>query len=441
MLSTRDLRHLWHPCTQMKDHEEQPLLEVVSAQGCSIRLADGRELVDGLSSWWCKSLGHGHPEVLAAVSRQMEDFEHVIFAGTTNRSIVELGEELALLDPNLQRCFFADSGSDAVEIAVKMSLQFHAQNGSPKRRQLASLRHGYHGETLLTMALGDCDLYSGPFRGVLPPVLKLENPPHDLGDEAFARPDPETWWQPILTQLNAQADELACVVLEPLIQGAGGMLCLDPELLRRLRLWTEQNGVHLITDEIMNGCGRLGEMLSSHIAGVSPDFAVLSKGLSSGFSPFSTVLTRDAIYEGFYDDYATGRGFLHSNTYCGNAIGVAASLATLRLLRQGDVLVQVREQSPRLRQVLKNVAAATGRLGPVRGRGFVAAADLHQCSGQTWPKGERRAWRICRAAASYGALLRPLGDTLYLMPPLIAGEADFQQLEFALTAAIREVCG
>lgn len=445
----------------MRDYLDFPPLEVVGARGVRIRLADGRELLDAISSWWCKALGHGHPRVAAALRAQLDAFEHVITANTTSVALVRLCERLLAAANGLPvarwgpgappgraaghfgKVFFGDGGSTAVEIALKMALQAQAQRGEPRRTRFVALAGGYHGETVATLSVGDCDLYGEPYRPLMFPADKLDGLPLRGGPDDPRWLDASAEWPALERALDAGADRLAAVIYEPVLQAAGGMRLYSPDLLRRLRAWADARGVFLIADEIAAGMGRCGALLASHLAGpgVLPDFATLSKGLTAGFLPFSAVLTTDAVYRLFDADYGDGRAFLHSNTYTGNALGVAAAAAVLDVFADEAVLDRVAAVGPHLRAALGAVAAGRPQLRGLRGCGMMAAVDLRAADGTPLDPRRRTGYRVYREAVARGALLRPLGDTLYLFPPLTTTEAEVDEMVRILAASVDAVTG
>ncbi|BAM02709.1 aminotransferase class III-fold pyridoxal phosphate-dependent enzyme [Phycisphaera mikurensis] len=468
-LQARDHRVFWHPCAQMHDYEAFPPLEVASASGSVITLADGSGLIDGISSWWCKSLGHRHRGVAAAVAAQAQAYEHVITANTTSPAIVSLCERVLAAcnglgpdrwGPNAPegkppgpfgRCFFADNGSTGVEVALKMALQAQQQGGRPERTRLAALGNGYHGETAGAMSVSDLDLYVSPHGPMMVPVTKLPAP------EARTGPDDPRWldaseqWPAVEAALDAVRHNLAAVIYEPVLQAAGGMTLYSPDLLTRLRRWADGNGVYLIADEIAAGFGRLGPMLASHLAPppdardrsagrfAAPDFAVLSKGLSGGYGPMSMVVTTDAVYELFYDRYETGKAFLHSNTFAGHALGVAAAHAALDAYATEGVRENVDAVGARLHAGLLAAAADRPTLTHVRRLGMVAAVDLRRADGGPLDPADRTGYAVYRAAVRGGALLRPLVDTMYLFPPLNTDAATADRLLAVLLGAVDAV--
>jgi adenosylmethionine---8-amino-7-oxononanoate aminotransferase len=464
-LVARDLAVFWHPCSQMRDYVEFPPLVVTGARGSRLRLDDGREILDAISSWWCKSLGHGHPRLAAALRAQQDAFEHVITANTTSAPLVRLCERLLAAANGLPpsawgpaapagrqpghfgKVFLADNGSTAVEIALKMALQAQAQRGAPRRTRFVALENAYHGETAGALSVGDLDLYAAPYRALCFPVERLSGLPYRRGPGDPAWLDAASEWPAIEAALEAQADTLAAIVYEPVLQAAGGMLLFSPDLLRRLRAWAVARGVYLIADEIAAGMGRLGAVLASHLAegpgrtslAALPDFAVLSKGLTAGVLPLSAVLTTDAIYGLFDADYADGRAFLHSNTFTGNALAVAVALAVLDVFADDDVLGGVSRRVPRLRAAVTAVASDRPYLRNVRACGMVAAVDIRDAGGGPLDPRRRTGWHVYREAVRRGALLRPLGDTMYLFPPLTATDAEIDEMAAILGQSLDAV--
>ncbi len=441
-LVNRDFNHIWHPCSQMKDYENFPPLEIISASGIYLHLPEGKKLIDAISSWWCKTLGHGHPRLREALLHQVNRFEHVILANTSNETLVELSERLTGFFPSLSKVFYAGDGSMAVEIAVKMALQAKAiQSKGAKKTptRLMALENGYHGETALTLALGDLGLYREAYQAILPPVIFLRGIPYVDSDSHPLWSDCSSVWPAIEKQLDEQRTELCAIVLEPILQGAGGMLLYSADFLKRLRAWTLKNNVFLIADEILSGFGRTGKMFACEHAGIVPDFMCLSKGLTAGWLPMSAVLISQSIYEEFYADYGQGRDFLHSNTYAGNALGAAVALETLKIYEDENILSQVQNQAPFLRSQFEKIAKATGRLKNIRSLGGMVAGDLvldNLGAGHAQPK-KRAGFQVYQEAVERGALLRNLGDTLYWLLPLNAQRSEIEALGDITEAAIQ----
>jgi adenosylmethionine---8-amino-7-oxononanoate aminotransferase len=460
-LIARDLASFWHPASQMRHYRDFPPLEVVGARGCRLELADGSTVLDAISSWWCKSLGHGHPRLREALEAQLRRFEHVIVAGTTNDPLVRLCERLLALAngrpaadwgaraaPGRQpghfgKVFLADNGSTAVEIALKMALQAQAQRGQPHRTRFAALAGGYHGETVGALSVGDLGLYGGPFRSLTFSVAKLAGLPYRSGPDDPRWMDADDAWPGLEAQLAPLAPALAAVIYEPVLQAAGGMRLYSPALLARLGRWARAHDVFLVADEIAAGLGRVGAMLASHLAGpgeIPPDFVVLSKALTGGFLPLSAVLTTDAVYA-LFDDDGLERAFLHSNTYTGNALGVAVALAALDVYADGDVLAMVQARGTILRAEMAALVESRPRLANLRSAGLTAAVDLVSPSGPPLDPALRTGQRVCREAVRRGALLRPLGDTVYLFPPLNTPPEDLRAMVSVLADSVDCVLG
>lgn len=478
-LTERDLAVLWHPGSQMRDYRGPggfPPLEVVGAEGSCLHLADGRIVLDAISSWWCKSLGHRHPRLRAAMLEQADHFEHVILANTTHEPIVRLCERLCAManaepisgfdtpesDPqplnpkpqtptHFSKTFFADNGSTAVEIAMKMALQAQAQRDQPRRTGFAALVNGYHGETAGALSISDCDLYRRHYGPMMFPVTKIGGLPYRSGPDDPRWMDAADEWPAIEAQLDTAADTLAAIVYEPVLQGAGNMRLYSPDLLPRLRAWADARGVYLIADEIAAGFGRLGPMLASHLPGRQsprialrglPDFAVISKGLTAGYLPLSAVLTTDAVYDLFDADYVQMKAFLHSNTYTGHALAVAVANAVLDVFAEEDIPGQVAIHGPRLREGLAELAATRPYIRGVRGCGMMAAADLCRPDGSPLDWKRRTGYRVYRRAVAHltrPALLRPIGDTMYLFPPLNTPQGDLDAMLATLADSLDAV--
>lgn len=405
---------VWHPCSQMKDYEGFPPLEVSRARGPYIELTDGRRIIDAISSWWCKSLGHAHPRLQRAATQQLERFEHVILANTSNEPIRRLSCKLAAMC-GLSHVFYAGDGATAVEIACKMALRAQQLRGDHKRTGFMALDEGYHGDTAFCMGLSDQGIFKQPYLPMCPDVPYLRNLPLRAGQSAANWNDCSAEWPAIEQQLSVHADSLAAIVLEPVVQGAAGMRLYSPDLLRRLRRWCDHHGVFLIADEIMTGLGRTGKALACDHAGIHADFVCLSKGLTAGWLAFSAVVTSREVYHLFYADYDAGRAFLHSNTFCGNALAVAVALEALEIYEQDEIFERAASLQRQLQSELQNIATDTGRLTNLRGIGGLIAADL------VLPDSLQHArvgYAVYQRAVELGALLRPIGNTLYWLPPL-----------------------
>ncbi len=429
-LAARDLAVLWHPCSQMRDHEALPPIPIASAEGAWLTDFDGRRYFDGISSWWVNLFGHRHPAIVAAIKAQLDRLDHVLLAGFSHEPAVELAEQLvAVTPPGLERVFYADNGSSAIEVALKMSLHCWLNRGQPRSRFIA-LTGGYHGETLGALSVTDLGLYREPYRPLLVEPLWAPSP-----DAYLAEPgeSPVQCAQRRLVELREvmerHAGEVAAVILEPLVQCAGGMRMHPPDYLRGLRDLCDAFEVHLIADEIAVGFGRTGTLFACEQAGISPDFLCLSKGLTGGFLPLAAVLTTGEIYDAFYADWQSGKAFLHSHSYTGNPIACSAALATLRIFRDEPVLERIRARAATLAAALEPLRDHPN-VADVRQTGLIAAVEVvaHREARTPFPARDRRGRRLYAHCLENGVLVRPLGDIVYFMPPYCASDEEIRHM-------------
>lgn len=437
LIAARDLRHVWHPCTQMHDHERLPLVPIRRGEGVWLEDFDGRRYLDAISSWWVNLFGHAHPDLNAALRAQAETLEHVILAGFTHEAIVELSEHLvALAPPGLNKCFYADNGSSGIEVALKMSLHAWRNQGRTTKTRFVSLEQSYHGETVGALGVTDIPLFSDTYRPMLQPPLRAPSPGMRRAGESCV--DAATRCLNAMDDLLARhAHEVAAVIIEPLVQGAAGMRMHHASYVTGLRALCDRHGVHLIADEIAVGFGRTGTLFACEQAGITPDFLVLSKGLTAGYLPMSVVMTTDAVYDVFYDRYDTLKGFLHSHSYTGNALAARVALASLDLFARDDVIVRNRELSRVMAEALAPLRDHPHVL-EVRQTGMIAAVELvrDKASGTPFDWRERRGLAIFEAALRRGLLLRPIGSVVYFMPPYIITP---EQIRWMVTTAIAAI--
>ncbi len=410
---------LWHPCTQMQAHEQLPPVRIERAQGLYLYPETGPVLMDGISSWWTNLHGHGHPQLVEALTRQAAQLDHVMLAGLTHGPVEQLAERLvALAPPPLQKVFFADSGSAAVEVALKMSLQFWQQSGQPQRTRFISLHNGYHGETLGSLSVTDLALFQQQYRPLLVDHLRAPSPDLSLRPGGMSEDD---WVDDCLQRLEALLSDhnaqVCALIVEPLVQGAAGMRMYPARYLEGLARLRDQSGIHLIFDEIAVGFGRTGRMFALEHAGVCPDFLCLSKGLTGGLLPMSCVLTTDAVYAAFYD-VRVERGFLHSHSFTGNPLAAATALASLALFETEQTLARIAALSGHLHAALSRHQGHP-LLANLRQTGLIGAFTVRQ------PGADFRL-RFLQEALRRGVWLRPIGADVYVMPPycITAGELD-----------------
>lgn len=426
-ITDRDLDVLWHPCTQMKDHEWLPMIPIRRGKGVWLEDFDGNRYLDAISSWWVNLFGHSNDHINAALARQAEKLEHVIMAGFSHEPAVKLAEQLVqVTPPGLQRVFFADNGSSAVEVALKMSFHYWLNNDQPHRNQFISLANGYHGETLGALSVGDVPLYRDTYGALLFNPLMAPSP------DAFAGEPGESPQEVAVRSLQAMQDLLeehhqttCAVIVEPLVQCAGNMRMYHPDYLSGLRALCDRYQVLLIVDEIAVGFGRTGTMFACEQAGISPDIMCLSKGLTGGYLPMSAVVTRENVYQAFYHDYVSLKGFLHSHSYSGNALGCATALATLELFAREPVIEQNRHTAKLMADSVAELHDHA-RIGDIRQTGMILAMEMCQDreTRSPYPWQERRGLEVYQYALKQGVLLRPIGNVVYFMPPYVINEDE-----------------
>ena len=411
----RSLRAVWHPCTQMKHHERLPLVAVSRGVGPWLFDHAGRRYLDAISSWWVNLFGHANPHINAALKAQLDTLEHAMLAGCTHTPAVELAERLrALTHGTLGHAFFASDGASAVEIALKMSFHYWRNQGQDGKREFVCIANGYHGETIGALGVTDVPLFKDAYDPLIRRAHVVASP-----DARGAREDETAAdvaaraLEDVRKLFESRAQHIAALIVEPLVQCATGMAMHDPAYLRGLRELTQRYGVHLIADEIAVGCGRTGTFFACEQADVWPDFMCLSKGISGGYLPLSIVLSRDAVFEAFYDD-DTARGFLHSHSYTGNPLACRAALATLELFESANVLAENARKSSALFDALAPLAEHPA-VRNMRRCGTIMAFDvaLETEAARTFSR------RFFEAALKRELLLRPIGTTVYLMPPYV----------------------
>ncbi len=419
-LAQRSLRSVWHPCTQMKRHEALPPVAIARAEGPWLVGTDGRRYLDAVSSWWVNLFGHSHPAMRAALADQMATLDHVMLAGFTHAPVVELSERLSALT-GLGHAFYASDGASATEIALKMSAHFWRNSGRPAKSRFVGLAGGYHGETVGALAVTDIALFREAYAPLVRLAATVPSPDRrGIGADAAAADALADW-------LAQHHETTAALIVEPLVQCAAGMAMHDAAYLRQARALCDRYGVHLVVDEIATGFGRTGTLFAHEQAGIRPDFLCLSKGLTGGTLPLSAVLTTDAVYSAFYDD-DVARGFLHSHSYTGNPLACRAALTTLDLFKQEDALARNRRTAQALDALLAPLTAHP-RVRHARRQGMIWAWDIET----PLPDFARR---YQGHALARGLVLRPIGKTLYFMPPYVLDDEAMQHLAHGALAAL-----
>lgn len=437
-LVSRSLRSVWHPCTQMQHHETMPLVPVSHGRGAWLFDTEGKRYLDAISSWWVNLFGHANPRINAALKDQLDMLEHAMLAGFTHEPVVALSEQLAARTGNvLGHCFYASDGASAVEIALKMSFHFWRNSGRADKQEFICLQNSYHGETVGALAVTDVQLFRDAYGPMLHRAHVVATPDaRDARDGESSADVAHRAANALEVLLQERAGRIAAVIVEPLVQCAAGMAMHDPAYLAQVRALCDRYQVHLIADEIAVGCGRTGTFFACEQGNIWPDFLCLSKGISGGYLPLSLVMTRDTIYKAFYDADVR-RGFLHSHSYTGNPLACRAALATLAIFDEDDVLARNKLRAERLTQALAPLADHP-QVRHFRQRGMIWAFDAII---DDPAKATTFARRFFTAALGQELLLRPIGRTVYLMPPYILGDDEIDLLAERTKTVFEQVIG
>lgn len=433
-----DLKYIWHPCSQMKDYETLPPIVIERGKGINLYDINGKCYKDVISSWWCNLLGHSNERINNAIKKQLDALEHVIFANFTHKPAINLCQKLMEVIPKgLCKFNFADNGSSAIEMSLKMSFQYHYQTGNPQKKRFMALADAYHGETLGALAVGGVDLYSELYKPLLLDVIRIEGldcfrcPWGKCRDnckcECFCRAE---------EAFKKYGDETAAIIVEPLLQGSAGMKIYPPLYLKKLRELCNKYNVHLIADEIATGYGRTGKMFAFDHAEVSPDIMCLSKGLTGGYMPMAIAITTQKIYDAFYDDYLKGKAFMHSHTYSGNPLACSAAIEVLNILKDENIIEKANEKALYFNKIIKEKFLQLDFVGEVRSIGLINAIELvkDKNTKEALDYKKRTGYQIYKKALQNGVLLRPLGDVIYFNPPLVIEKSD---MDFVTDIALK----
>jgi adenosylmethionine---8-amino-7-oxononanoate aminotransferase len=420
----RDFDNVWHPCTQHKDYETTKPLLVERAEGIYLFDRQGNGYIDVISSWWVNLMGHNHPRLNASLKNQLEKMAHVMFAGITHQPAIDLASSLVRLSPeNLSKVFFSDNGSTSVEIALKMSLQYWQQSGKENKTRFIYLRGGYHGETLGALSVCGLDIFKNNFEKVLTNNLEVEGPdcfrcPYGLNRNSCNAECFESMEKAL------EESDIAGVIIEPLVQGAAGMKIYPPSYLKKLQLACDSHSVHLIFDEIAVAFGRTGSLFVSEE--YKPTFLCLSKGITSGYLPLAATLTTDEIYSAFYDDYSRGKLFIHSHSYTANPLACSVANETLAILSENDFMEKLVPKIAKMKQLGQQTSDRSEWCGEFRQQGMIAALELvkNRESKEPFPSESRVGYKIFLEGLKRGVFLRPLGDVIYFIPPLVITEDE-----------------
>ena len=431
----RDFHHIWHPCTQMKDHAEVPPLLIDRAEGIYLYDREGNRYMDVISSWWVNLFGHNHPRINQAIKDQLDKMAHVMFAGVTHQPAIDLAEKLVnTSSPQLSRVFFSDNGSTSVEVALKMSLQYWLQTGKPQKTKFIYLKGGYHGETLGALSVCGMSLFREKFEPVLPQNIEAQGPdclrcPFGLKRESCNA----ECFEPMAQAIENNRESAAGVIVEPLVQGAAGMNMYPPVYLKKLEEACKASDVHVIYDEVAVGFGRTGSLFVSEHHGLNPDFLCLSKGITSGYLPLAATMTTDEIYQAFYGDYESFKLFIHSHSYSANPLACAAANATLDLLTEAGFMGSLKPKIESMREQGEQLRVLPW-CGEFRQTGMIAAVELvrNRMTLEAFPIEQRVGHQIFLEGLKREVYLRPLGDVVYFIPPLVIKP---DQIETMINAA------
>lgn len=444
-LVEKDLKYIWHPCSQMKDYETLKPIVIDRGKGVYLYDKEGKEYIDIVSSWWCNLLGHCNPRINQGMKEQLDKLEHVIFANFTHEPAIQLCEELVKIIPKgLTKFHFSDNGSASIECALKMAFQYQYQTGHSEKKKFMCFTDGYHGETIGALSVGSLDLYAKMYQPMLMDTVHIQAPdcyrcPYDKCRDCcqcecfeFAEQAFETY-----------GHEVCAMIVEPLLQGSAGMRIYPSLYLKKLRKLCNQYSVLLIADEIATGFGRTGKMFAFDHAGVSPDILCLSKGLTGGYIPMAITITTDAIYDAFYAEYNEGKAFMHSHTYSGNPLGCAAALTVQKIFKEEPILKNAQKRAKYLTNRLNASLYDDPNIGEIRRIGLIHAMEL---TPDSFRKAEydaklRVGYQIYKKALQKGLLLRPLGNVLYFNPPLIIEEDAIDKAVSICVDCIHEVVG
>ncbi|MGL5414803.1 MAG: adenosylmethionine--8-amino-7-oxononanoate transaminase [Clostridium sp.] len=444
-LEKKDLEYIWHPASQMKDYETLKPIIIKEGKGIYLYDIEGKEYMDCISSWWCNLFGHANERINKAIVNQINSIEHVIFANFSHIPAIELSEKLVkLTKDNLNKVFFADNGSSAVEIALKMSFQYHYQNGNKTKTKFVTLENAYHGETVGALSVGGIDEYSKIYAPMMMDTVRVQGP--DCINCKFEKSIKNCQcecFKDMEKVLKSNHENIAGVIIEPMIQGAGGMKIYKKDYLIKLRRFCDKYDIHLIADEIAVGFGRTGKMFAMEHSGVYPDLMCLSKGLSGGYMPMSVVMATNKIYKCFYDDYNKNKAFPHSHTYSGNPMGCAIGVEILKIFEEDNVLEKVNKIGVYINKKIEEELGRHKNVSNIRSLGIINAFDIveNKKDKSLFKKEDRIGYKIYIEALKRGLLLRPMGNIFYFNPPYIIKEEEIDKAVQIIKESIIKVLG
>ena len=435
----RDLKVVWHPCTQMKDHEKIPLIPIKEGKGIWLKDYNNNKYIDAISSWWVNLFGHSNPYINKKIIKQLEKLEHVLLAGFTHMPALTLAERLISLSPkNISKCFFADNGSSAIDAAMKMSHHYWRNQGYNKKTKFISLSNSYHGETLGSLSVSNIDLYKKTYKNLMKDTIVVDTPDCYLKNDTHTdKEHTKLMFDKMLKAIEKNHKVTSAVILEPLVQCAGYMRMYHPIYLKLLREACDKYKLHLIADEIAVGFGRTGTMFAYEKSKITPDIICLSKGITGGYMTLSTILTNDNIYNAFYDEYIKLNAFLHSHSYAANPLACTAANASLDLFEKSNVINNNKILSE---YILKSFAEISKHpnVSDVRQHGMITAIELVKNKSKKIPYNwkERRGLRAYEYGLKNNVLIRPLGNVIYFMPPYIIKKKEIDKVINVIHGAI-----
>ena len=436
-LQKKDLKYVFHPCAQMKDFEENPPLVITKGDGIYLIDENGNRYMDCISSWWVNLFGHCNKRINKVITEQVNTLEHVIFANFAHEPAAELCEELTkVLPKGINKFLFSDNGSSCIEMALKLSFQYHLQTGTPQKTKFISLENAYHGETIGALGVGDVDIFTETYRPLIKEGRKVRVPyiNSKLSDEEFTKLEDECIKE-LEDLIKKKHNEIACMIVEPMVQGAAGIKIYSARFLKAARDLTKKYNIHLIDDEIAMGFGRTGKMFACEHAGIEPDMMCIAKGLSSGYYPIAMLCITTDIFNAFYADYKEGKSFLHSHTYSGNPLGCRIALEVLKIFKDDDVLKTINEKATYLKNKMEKIFKDKSYIKDIRNIGLIGAIELKD---NLLPN-VRIGREIYNLALKKGIFVRPIANSVYFMPPYIITYEEINKMLQVCKESIEEI--
>ena len=439
-LIQKDLKYLWHPFTQMKDHETDEPIIIDRGKGVYLWDLKGNKYIDGISSWWVNTLGHSHPRLNEALKKQVEKIEHVLLAGFSHEPAIELAERLVNLTPHeITKVFYSDNGSTAVEVALKMAYQYWQQSGFPEKSKFIALKNSYHGDTLGAVSVGGVDVYHKIYKPLLFEVFQADSP-YCYRCPANQKQDSCNieCLNSVEKILERHAGEVAGIIIEPLVQAAGGMIIYPSQYITKLRKLCDEYNILLIDDEVAMGFGRTGKMFAFEHSNIVPDIICLAKGITAGYLPLSVTMTSDKIYQAFYDDYEKLKTFFHGHSFTGNPLAASIAVENLKIFEEEKIIESIQPKIKKLEIELKKFRALEC-VGDIRQIGMIGAVEIvkNKETKESYNFEERIGSKIYKEALKKGAILRPLGNIIYFMPPYAITEGEIELLTDIALEAIK----